>query len=217
MKKLLALALLAVIGIGIAGQATAGQNPLAQLAIDVRAKTKTTSCATLGTAVPTCSAVVQTGATQPPGTGAVSVTVFAHTFNAMTVTSFGLDWHDSSFLYSAAATNCGDTPFVTVRATDATVIMAWGTCQTSSGGADTKPILVMTAVTGTNPGRIDFKTNDIGELLMVDCNFVSDDIHTTHPGFGQGAVPGPADLAPCVAGPTATDASTWGGVKSLYR
>ena len=42
-------------------------------------------------------------------------------------------------------------------------------------------------------------------------------MHTVHAGFVGGAQPLPQDLAPCVMGPTATEATTWGTVKALYQ
>lgn len=219
MKKLLVATLLGVVALGLSSDSFAGQNPLANLAIDmqippakgVRSCTPTYS---------SCSAIVQTRAV---GGGAAAARY--HAIVVMyRVHPAGFRGAEYSLQYPGAYqygfTNCAD--FI-IGGVDAGGSM--NIAQTFSAPRVTPNPDPGTG--GVTLGWLDFYASgprtvaiggtDAGWPQILGADFGIDLIHTLHAGFAQGANPGPADLAPCALGPTSTEATTWSNVKALYR
>jgi hypothetical protein len=219
MKKLLALSIAAVMCLGITGHALAGANPNINLAVDVLVKAKTRSPGNCNgmPVYSSCSVINQVGA---PTTLNQDVIFVAYHFAGLTAIEFGVDWGSTSFAYGPVWTKCSDLEISRVGTTDISAALAWNNC---TANPDPEPgtggLVVgwmrMTLYSG--PGVYHIKASDRGNLYSVDCAFQFDDLHTVHDGFSQGAVPGPGSLPPCSMGPTATETTTWSGVKALYR
>lgn len=217
MKKLLAISIASALCLGIASHAFAGANPLVQLALDVTAKSKTRSCATMGTAYPSCSSIHQVGGTFV-GVGTIDVVPVVYTFTGITAVGFGVDWASSTTIYSPIWTKCSDLEITHMRATDASFELTWSTCQAPPSGANSGKATGWLRFNSYGlAATLHIKPSDSGSFNTVDCNFAADELHTVHDGFVNGATPGPGVLDPCTAGPTATEATTWSGVKALYR
>jgi hypothetical protein len=218
MKKLLALTVASVLCLGIAGHAFAGANQLYNIALDMRSVTKTTNCASLANTYTSCAAI--TGQVlNTTGTTILAVPV-VYMFNAMQGIEFGLDWHSSSYIYTPTWVNCSDLTLFRNGGSNGSYSLTWSTCQVPAGtpGVGGRPLGVLSyhVIAPAGPTRIDFVNADGAGQSMVDCSLESDEVHTSHPGFVNMTL-APGDLQPCEVGPTATEATTWSGVKALYR
>lgn len=214
MKKVLALSIAAVMTVGIASHAFAAANPNIQLALDMQAKSKTRTCTTLASVYSSCS-VINPSSAVGAGVGTLDVIPVVYNFSGITAVEFGLDWATTSYLYSPIWTKCSDLEITRVGTTDFSTQLVWNTCLSSAGGTSGKATGFVRLSVVAGPQAIMIKPADSGSMQSVDCQFLADPIHTAHHGGQGGAVvPG---LAPCVLGPTATEQTTWSGVKALYR
>jgi len=219
MNKILAISVATALCLGIVGQASAGQNEFAQLALDMQAKSKTRSCATMATTYSSCS-LINRSVTVAGGIQTLDVVPVIYQFNSVTAVAFGLDWGSSAIFYAPVWTRCSDLDVTRSSATDYSVAVSWGTCQTPPAGANSgKATGFFRFTTYDVPGRLHIKNDDGGIPRTVGCDFIEDELHTLHDGYLNGATPGGSsgELDPCTAGPTATQATTWSGVKALYR
>jgi len=216
MKKLVAISILAVMAAGVAGSATAGLNNVAQLAVDVRAKTGTIGCTTI--AYSSCSSIQQNRET---GTGATDLYVVLYHVAGFLGIEFGLDW-DNDYIYPLSWSKCS-----TVDVTDTSnphrlsTSLGWGTCQTPSspwpGTGGMVTVFQRMGASGAGiPTTIHISPSNNGLLQVIDCLVQRDDVHTTHDGYAFQATP-PGAIPPCTFEETATEARTWSGVKALYR
>jgi hypothetical protein len=220
MKKLLIATIVGAVALGLSSDAFAGQNPNANLAIDmqippakgVRSCTPTYS---------SCSAVVQTRAV---GGGAA-----AARYHAIVVlyrlhpagvrgAEYRLSWGGAYFY---GFQNCPD--FIIGGADQGGFTDIAQTYSAPRVGPNPDPgtgglTLGWLDVYSTVPFRVDFGSTELhGWPLVLGADGETDLVHTLHSGFGQGGVPGPGDLPPCTQGPTSTQATTWSNVKALYR
>lgn len=221
MKKLLAISIAAVMCLGVAGHAFAGANPNINLAVDVQVKAKTRSPGSCG-GMPTyssCAVINQVGGGGPIATQQ-DVMFVAYHFVGITAIEFGCDWSSTTFAYGATWTKCSDLEITRVGATNLSAALVWNACKVSPAPEPGTGGVVagwMRTTLYSDPGTYHIVPSDTGVLLSADCAFQGDELHTVHDGFSNGAVPGPTDLAPCAMGPTATETTTWSGVKALYR
>jgi len=214
MKKLIAITVLAAAVAGVAGQAFAGTNPLINLALDVQAKAKTRSSGScVGMPVySSCSSIVQEAA----ATGEKDVIICLYNFVGLTAAEFAIDWTpDYSYVSFGSFTKCSTLDVTVIGPGRISTQLAWSSCQVPGSGG----ILVagwFRAIGLAGGSRFEVGATDQGNLATRDCAFATDLFHTVH--GGRIARPaGPADLAPCVQGPTAVENTTWSGVKALYR
>jgi len=218
MNKILAISVATALCLGVVGHAVAGNNPAAQLALDMQAKSKTRSCATMAGTYTSCS-LINRSVSGITGAQTLDVTPVVYSFTGMTAITFGLDWQDSGVFYAPAWTKCSDLDITRFAATEASITVSWSVCQQPTT-AQGQAVGFLRFTTYGLPGRIHVKNPD-GEVepIVVDCSFQNDFVHTTHDGYLNGATPGGGlgELDPCTAGPTATQATTWSGVKALYR
>jgi hypothetical protein len=217
MNKILAISVATALCLGVVGHAVAGNNPDAQLALDMRAFSKTRTCATLATSFTSCSAINRS-VTAVSGPQTLDVIPVLYQFTGVTGVAFGVDWQTSYAAFLPSWTLCGDLNIV--RSDGAhyySIAVTYSTCKTPSGaGAGVAPGFLRFNSYGL-PTRFHLANDDGGVPRTVDCSFNGDEMHTLHDGFLNGEAPGPSDLDPCTAGPTATQATTWSGVKALYR
>jgi len=214
MKNLLAITVAGALTFGIVGHALAGTNGNVELAIDMQAKSKTRSCATMASSYTSCS-VINRSLTVAAGAGNTDVIPVVYNFQGITAVGFGLDWGSSSILYAPTWTKCSDLEITTVGTSHASFELSWGTCQSSAGGTAGKACGFIRFTTYGVPGTVVIGPSASGSFNTVDCAFQPDGLHTVHNGYLNGATA--TDLDPCTLGPTATEATTWSGVKALYR
>lgn len=208
MKKILVATMVAVMGLALASDVMAGANPLSHLAVWAQANNGKRTCAT--DIVSSCSAIQQSEATA----GYVDLLIVLYDFEGATGIEYGLSW---TVPYFTSWTNCTDLyVFVPTGANSADVSQTWTTCEV--GGGIGGPGVVLGWANMYGAGRMDIGiTSFPNDPQIVDCTFQRDVVHTTHPGFTGGGLPGPEDLTPCQVGPTATESTTWGQLKDLYR
>lgn len=210
MKKLLVGSLVALLALS-ATQVLAGQNPEIQMALDCQLRNAKRACTPAYTS---CSGITQVYA----GTGYVDIIVVAYRYDRLKGLEYGVQWTGAPFF--TAFVNCAD--FI-IGGTNLggwmSAAQTWSACQyatdpapgTSGIGAGWLQLYTY------GPMRYDFVPSEAGNLTALDCLGQLDILHTLHSGFTGGEQPQAGDLAPCEMGPTATQAETWGGVKSLYR
>ena len=211
MKKLLAISLAMVMVLGAASYVFAGANPMVQLAIDAQARNAKRACAT--SLYGACSEIVS----EYHGIGYTDVVIVVYRYVAITAVEYGVSYPGA---YLTAFVSCSD--FI-VGGVDLGGYMSCAQSWTAAQyAADPDPGTSGIAVGWMQlytygPMRVDFIPSDQGNLQVLDAALAPDLVHTTHAGFLGSEAPGGEDLDPCTPGPTATEASTWGSVKSLYR
>lgn len=195
--KILAIALALTLILSVA--ATAGQNPNAKVAVHVKAHNAKQNCLSLP--VPAdCAGITTTYA----GYNFDGFPVFFDLYGATTI-EFGLQW--PAWAYSCAYTNCADLVIGGIMWPGDNISHAWQTCQMGY------------AVIGgwgwwyaDGPGMIcPVPHSESGFLGVIDCEFAEDVPMCV---FCAG-VYGELGDDPCE--PTATEASTWGGIKSMFK
>jgi hypothetical protein len=221
MKKLFVVAILGAVALSFVNEALADQNPMAQLAIDMQIPPTKGSRSCTPTYA-SCSAIQQV---RPTGGGGASARYHAivvlYRISALGVrgAEYGLCYEG----YGYGFTNCAD--FI-IGGTDPLHTGHMDVAQTYGApklGPNPDPgtgglTLGWLDLYASGPVRICFCNTELhGWPSVLGANFLTDLVHTMHCGFGQGALPGPADLDPCAIGPTATENTTWSGVKALYR
>jgi hypothetical protein len=195
--KILAIALALTLVLAVV--ATAGQNPEAKVAVHVKAHNAKQSCGTLPV-ITDCSQI----STQYDGYNFDGFPVFFNLYGATTV-EYGLTW--PAWTYSCAFTNCADLVIGGIAFPGDGITHAWTTCQ------------IQYAVV---PGWGWWYADDAGMVCpiphpgshwigTIDCNFVEDDPMCI---FCAGVFGAIGD-DPCA--PTATEPSTWGGIKSMFK
>jgi hypothetical protein len=213
MKKLLVASMVAILALG-AMEVQAGQNVEINLAIDAQGRNAKRSCT--ATVYASCSGIGQTYA----GAGYLDVIVVAYRYFCLKGLEYGVEWNAS--LYFTGWVNCAD--FI-IGGTDlggwTSLAQTWTANQYATNPAP--------GTSGIGSGWIQCYTygptvfgirdSDTGSLTALDCQAALDLVHTVHGGYTGGATPPapPDEYPPCEMGPTATQAETWGGVKSLYR
>ena len=198
--KILAIALALTLILSVA--ATAGQNPNAKVAVHVQAYNSKLNCSGLPV-VMDCSDIVTTFSASYSFHG---MPVFFDLYGATTI-EYGLMWPD--WAYSVAFTNCADLVIGGIAWPGDNISHAWQTCQ------------IQYAVIGGygwwyadvgSAGHIcPVPHSESGFLGVIDCNFAEDVPMCVFCAGVEGAM----GDDPCE--PTATEASTWGGIKSIYR
>lgn len=209
MKKILVATMVTVMGLSVASTVLAGANPQAQLAVHALAHNGKRTCST--DVIASCSAIQQSGAS---ASGYYDLLVVLYDFTEATGVEYGLSW---DVPYFTSWSNCTDLyVFNQTSPNSADVSQVFTSCRT--GGGIGGPGRVLGWMNMYGAGRLDIGLTSIpADPSIVDCAFQQDLIHTTHPGFSGGGVPGPGDLTPCQLGPTATENTTWGQLKDLYR
>lgn len=188
--------------------AFAGPNPEVHLALDCRPAAKR-PC---GAVYASCDDVQQVYA----GEGPWHVIVVMYHYTGVRGIQFAVDYSAIPDVEAGPFHGCGKLTGTVYEPGRTHVWMAWSSCQIGSDPPTDAGIMVGWFELWGGPGRIDFVPHFEGFLQVVDCETVErDPIHTLHPGFVGGAMPGPSDLPPCF-GPTAATAGTWGAVKALY-
>jgi hypothetical protein len=210
MKKIIVATMIGVMGLALASDVMAGANPMAQLAIHAQARNAKRTCTTV--AIPSCSAIVQSTA----ASGYVDLLVVMYDFQETTGAEYGLRWTHPFF---TAWKDCANLYVLTdVPGGGIDVAQVFTSCQPGPGIGGAGRVMGWLQLYGTGAQRCDITiTSTPGDPKISDCAFQLDPIHTTHPGFTGGGAPGTGDLAPCEVGPTATENTTWGQLKDLYR
>jgi hypothetical protein len=220
MKKLLAISLVSAMLLGIGATVYAqGMNPNVNFAIDVQARNNKRQCTPLYTS---CTMINNEFHTL----GFIDAIVVVYVYTVITAVEYGLSY---PVPYFTGFTSCSD--FI-IGGTDLGGTMScahtWTTPQyaTSPDPGSSGIGVGWLKLYVYGPGRIDFIPSDLGNIIVLDPNNAIDEYHTLHSGFiGSATPPDPpgepvwesGDLPPCAMGPTATEPSTWGSVKSLYR
>jgi hypothetical protein len=216
-KRLQVALVVAIVAVGMAGYAFAGQNPEIQMALDMQARWVKRTCTLM---YPSCSSINQVY----DGTGYMDVIVVIYHFNGVTGLEYGVDWGGPDFAYFSQFKNCAD--FI-LGGTDLggwiSCAQSWTSCQYSEDPPpSTSGIGVGWLVLYCyGPSRIDIVPSQSGNVLAVDCAGGTDPIGI-HAGFQGGMPPGPDDPPPCDivrtdVPPEEDGQATWGGVKSLYQ
>jgi hypothetical protein len=212
MKKLLAISLASVMVLGAASYVFAGANPNVQFAIDCQARNNKRACTPLYTS---CSGITQ----EYHAIGFTDAIVVVYMYTVISAAEYGVTWCADA--YFTEFKNCADFIVGGVELpTDwISCAQSWSALQyATSPDPGTSGIGVGWLKLYTyGPCRVDFVPSDQGFIQVLDDLLIADQYHTIHPGLLGSAVPEPGDLDPCEMGPTATESSTWGNVKSLYR
>jgi hypothetical protein len=209
MNKIIVATMIGVMALGLASDAMAGANPQPLLAIDAQARNAKRACA--GQAYASCSAINQVS----PAAGYLDAIVVLYDYNEVTGVEYGLRWDAP---YFTAWKDCADLyVFTDTGPNSCDVSQVYTSCHLPSAPG-VGVMMGWLQIYGTAPNRVDFTpTSFPTDPSMTDCAFQVDYIHTLHSGFFAGATPGSGDLAPCEVGPTATQSTTWGQLKDLYR
>jgi hypothetical protein len=195
--KILAIALALTLILCVA--ATAGQNPNAKVAVNVKVHNAKQACATLPV-IADCSDI----ATTYPTYSFDGFPVFFDLVGTTTI-EYSLTW--PAWTYSCAFNNCADLVIGGIAWPGDGITHAWTSCQAGYsiiGGygwwyAD-------------GPGMIcPIPHTESGFIGVIDCDFVEDVPMCV---FCAGVFGMQGD-DPC--DPTATEASTWGGIKSMFK
>jgi hypothetical protein len=212
MKKILVATMVAVMGLALASDVMAGANPMAQLAIHAQPNNAKRNCGT--TSIASCGAIVQSSPIS--GTGYYDLLVVLYDFEEVTGVEYGLQWGS---MYFSSFIPCSDLyVFVSTGPQSADVSQVFTSCTDGGGIGGAGRVLGWCNVYSTSADALRFSVTSFpADPSIVDCLFQQDPIHTMHPGFIGGGVPGPGDLGPCEVGPTATENTTWGQLKDLYR
>ncbi len=195
--KILAIALALTLVLSVA--ATAGMNPAAKVAMHVKAHNAKQSCATLPV-IEDCSGILTTY-------GGYSFDGFPVFFDLVGVTfcEYSLTW--PAWTYSCAFTNCADLVIGGIAWPGDGISHAWTECHYVPAiipgwgwwYADDAGMVCPIPHTGS------------GFLGVIDCDFIEDGAICV---FCAGVFGAIGD-DPCA--PTATEASTWGGIKSMFK
>ena len=218
MKKVLVVTFLAGMLLTVAQPVLAGMNPYANFALDMQARVVKRACPI---SYSSCSVINQVRTNPPPADAIVVV----YRYQGITLAQFGLEWDAYQLAWvtfkkcTATAVEAGDPLYGSYAFAG-----AWETCQMAvspypgDSGIAVGWAQINLYGTAVGSSAVDFIGTIPGFALGTgDCNYQWDDIHTVHAGFIGGMQPRPSDLAPCLMGPTATEATTWSGVKALYR
>jgi hypothetical protein len=210
MKKIIVATMVGVMGLALASDVMAGANPMAQLAINAAARNAKRNCTT--TAIPSCSAIVQSAA----ASGYVDMLVVLYDFDQVTGLEYGIQWSHPFFTSWKDCANLY--VFNPTGPNTADVSQVFTSCTDGPGIGGAGRVMGWLQLYGTGAQSVRFTlTSFPADPSIVDCAFQQDPIHTMHPGFSGGGLPGPGDLHPCEVGPTATENTTWGQLKDLYR
>jgi hypothetical protein len=180
--------------------AFAGNNPIAKVAIHVRAHNAKLAC-TLSPAIVGCADVV----TSEPGFSVDAFPVFYDLVEYKAV-DYGICW--PAWTYSAAFTNCADLVIGAIVFPGDGASGAWFACETGV----CVPGFVWLYADG--PGLIcPCPYPPTGMITLVDCNQGTD----APCGIFCAGVYGEVGEDPCDAGASATEQSTWGEIKAIFE
>jgi hypothetical protein len=217
MKKVLAVALLVGMVVAVAQPVLAVMNPYANYALDMQARNAKRVCPI---AYSSCSVINQVR----PTLGSMDAIVVLYRYTGVTVAEFGLVWDSYQLLFvqfkkcTVTSVEGGNTLYGHYAFSG-----AWETCQMAvnpypgDSGIAVGWVQFDQYPGGVIGSRVDYYIEPGWGIRVADCNYTWDDMHTLHAGFIGTIAPEPTDLAPCLQGPTATQPTTWSGVKALYR
>jgi hypothetical protein len=216
MKKVLVLAIALTLVLSVAAMAGPGQNALNKIAIHVKAHP--TSCTKSYPTFPTCTSIVYTW----PGLGDIDVMPVNFDLVGYTLVEFGVIWPEAAW-GTASFTRCkGDLAIGTIQHSadnplqdnSCGVAIAWSTCQNTWSVASGFAWLIP-----TTPGRIcPAPSGNGGAWGTVDCTLETEGgpwYQSPIAGYCAG-VGGMLGDDPCIP-PSATDQSTWGNIKSIFK
>jgi hypothetical protein len=212
MKKVLVLAIALTLALSVA--VMAGNNPLVKVAVHVKAHP--TSCTKSYPTFPTCSSIVYTYA----GLGDIDAMPVFFDLTGFIVNEVGLLWPEATW-GSASWTKCkGDLAIGSITHSlndplqDNTcgVAIAWSLCQNAYSSA---PGFAWLAA--TTPGRIcPGPSGNGGAWGVVDCLPDPGPYYDTPIAGYCAGVGGMLGDNPCIP-PVATEQSTWGQIKSVFK
>jgi len=198
--KILAIALALTLILSVA--ATAGQNPDTKVAVHVQAHNAKQSCINLPV-VADCSDIVTTFGASYSFDG---FPVFFDLYGVTTV-EYSLTW--PAWTYSCAFNNCADLVIGGIFWPGDAITHAWTQCQLGYsiiGGYGW-----WYADVGSAGHICPIPHTESGFLGVIDCEFAEDVPMCVFCAGVEGAI----GDDPCA--PTATEASTWGGIKSMFK
>ena len=215
MKKILVIAIALTFALSFA--AFAGQNHLSKVAVHVKAHP--TSCTKAYPVITTCTGIVFTWAPL----GDLDAMPIFYDLVAYTVVETGLQWPEAAWGSGSWVKCKGDiavgviqhtavpeVPAETEGATNGTAV-AWSTCQYTWG---VLPGFVWLAA--TTPGKICPVPNPrTGDYGFVDCTPTPGPYYDRPFCISCAGIGGLIGDDPCR--PTATDESTWGQIKSMFK
>ena len=198
MKKVLVAAV--ALTLILSAVAFAGNNPVAKVAVHVRPHTLKGSC-TLEPAIVGCEGIVTT----EPGFSADAFPVFYDLVEFLGV-EYGLCW--PAWTYSAAFNNCADLVIGAVVWPGDGASHTWLSCQ---AGVAVPSFMWLYA---DAPGMVCPCPHPIaGAITILDCEEGND-----YPcGIFCAGVYGMIGDDPCDGGASATETSTWGGIKGVFK
>ena len=197
MKKVLVAAV--ALTLVLSAVAFAGNNPVAKVAVHVRAHPLKLNCNTVPIAG--CADIVTTY----PGFSVDAFPVF-YDLTEYKGVEYGLCW--PAWTYSAAFLSCSDLVIGVIDWPGSEAAHTWTLCQNS-------PVAIPSAIWlyAGGPGMICPCPTSLGVLTVLDCAEGLDDPCDV---FCAGVFGQDGD-DPCAGGASAIEQSTWGGVKAIFE